>query len=429
MSTNARLRVVAPTKIELESSDCSKKSPVKLAGSFTTFLLTGGVYAASQWATLVVVARIGGPENLGEYTVALAVCAPIIVFTRLNMQTVQATDSRDEYEFCDYALARIILTLGGLALITGYGIFSGHALEAVLVLSGVALFKSIESIGDLVQGLLRKNEQIGAIATATHIRSITLLIGVAIGIYALDSFPAGIMLVALAWWLVFVSYERGQVRKLNVSWHSTNWRRSADLIRKCFPSGLGMLLGSLTVNIPVYVIEHFRGVAQAGYYSAAAFFMALGGLVATALGQAAMARLSVEFSNNRERYRATLRTILLVSCVLGGSVIVLAKLIGGNILAILYGADYATHEAVLLWIAVATALSFPATLLGLSLTISRRFNTGLLVHIVSLAVVSILAAIFVPSHGLLGGAWALAGGTGIRVLLSGLLVSLELRTK
>jgi O-antigen/teichoic acid export membrane protein len=82
-----------------------------------------------------------------------------------------------------------------------------------------------------------------------------------------------------------------------------------------------------------------------------------------------------------------------------------------------------------LWITVAAAFSFPATLFGLSLTISRRFNAGLLVHIVSLAVVSILAAIFVPSHGLVGGAWALAGGTGARVLLSGAVVFLELRVR
>lgn len=429
MRTDTRLRVAIPSRSEQELSNQPKKSALKLGGSFTTFLLTGGIYATSQWATLIVIARMGGPENLGEYTVAMAVCAPIIVFTRLNMQTVQATDSRDEYDFGDYALARIVLTLGGLALIAGYGIFSGHSYGAALVLVGVALFKSIESLGDIVQGLLRKHERIGAIAAATHMRSITLLIGVVIGIYALDSFPAGIMLVALAWWLVFVSYERRQVRKLNVSWRSSNWRRSADLIRKCFPSGLGMLLGSLTVNIPVYVIEHFKGVAQAGFYSAAAFFMALGGLVAAAIGQAVMSRLSVEFNSDKQTYKTTLKTMLLISCALGGSAILLAWLIGRDTLAFLYGSDYAAHEAVLLWITVAAALSFPATLFGLSLTISRRFGTGLLVHIISLAAVSIMAAVFVPSYGLVGGAWALAGGTGVRVLLSGIAVSVELKTR
>jgi O-antigen/teichoic acid export membrane protein len=429
MSTNASIRVVAPTKFEPESSDDSRKSTVKLARSFTTFLSTGGVYAASQWATLVVVARMGGPENLGEYTVALAVCAPIIVFSRLNMQTVQATDSRDEYEFGDYALARVILTLGGLALIAGYSIFSGHPYGAAFVLIGVALFKSIESLGDIVQGLLRKHERIRAMATATHLRSTTLLLGITIGLYALDSFPAGIMLVVLAWWLVFVSYEREQVRKLTVSWRSSSWRRSVDLARKCFPSGLGMLLGSLTVNVPVYVIEHFRGVAQAGYYSAAAFFMPLGGLIAAAIAQSVMARLSVEYNSSRERYRTTLGKILLVSCALGGSAIVLASLIGRDILALLYGADYAAHEAVLLWITVAAALSFPAALFGLGVTIARRFTAGLMVNLVSLAVVSILATILVPSHGLVGGAWALAGATGVRVLLSGAVVAFGLKTR
>jgi O-antigen/teichoic acid export membrane protein len=402
---------------------------VKLAENFNTFLLVNGVYAASQWATLVVVSRMGGPENLGEYTVALAVCGPIIMFTRLNMRTVQATDASGEYDFGDYATARVILTLGGLALILGYSIFSYHPLGAAFVLLGVALFKSIESLGDVVHGLLQKHERIGEISIATLIRSITLLFGITIGMYALDSLSAGILLVALAWLFVFVPYEWMQVGKLKVSWRSTSWRRSADLVKKCFPTGLVMMLGSFTTNIPIYVIEHFRGVAQAGYYSAAAYFMALGGLVATALAQSAMARLSVEFISSRESYRAKLRTLLLVSCALGGLAILLAALIGRDILALLYGADYAAHEAVLFWIMIATALSFPASLLGLSLTISRRFNVELLLHVISVAVVSILAAVFVPSHGLVGGAWALAGGTGVRALLSGTVVFLELRTK
>lgn len=429
MATGLRLKDLPPETTEPESSDHSKSVSVKVAGSFNTFLSTAVVYAASQWATLVLISRMGGPETLGEYTVALAVCSPIIIFARLNMRTVQATDSRDEYAFGDYALARIILTIGGLALIAGYCLFSGHPLGAVLVLLGVALFKSVESLGDIVQGLLQRHERIRPIATATHMRSLTLIVGVMVGLYALDSLSSGIWLVALAWILVFMFYERGQVRKLNISWRSTSWQRSAGLIRKCFPTGLVMLLGSLSVNIPVYVIEHSRGIAQAGYYSAAASFMALGGLVASALSQSVMARLSVEFNNDKKSYKTTLRTMLLISCALGGSAIVLAWLIGKDILALLFGAGYVAHETVLLWIAVSAALSFPATLFGLSLTISRRFNTELLLHLVSVAVVGILAAVFVPSHGLVGGAWALAGGTGVRVLLSGAVVFFELKAR
>lgn len=429
MATNLNVKDPSLTTTELESSNRPVKSTVKLAGRFNTFFLSAGNYAACQWATMMAVSRMGGPESLGEYTVALAVCSPIIIFARLNMRTVQATDSRNEYAFGDYALARIILTIGGLALIAGYCLFSGHPLGAVLVLLGVALFKSIESLGDLVQGLLQKHERIRPIATATHMRSFTLIVGVMIGLYALDSLSSGIFLVALAWLLVFVSYELGQVRKLNISWRSNNWQRSTGLIRKCFPTGLVMLLGSLSVNIPVYVIEQSRGMAQAGYYSAAASFMALGGLVASALSQSVMARLSVEFNNDKKRYKTTLRTMLLISSALGGSAIVLAWLIGKDILALLFGASYAAHETVLLWIAVSTALSFPATLFGLSLTISRRFNTELLLHLVSAAVVGILAAVFVPSHGLVGGAWALAGGTAVRVLLSGAVVFFELKAR
>jgi O-antigen/teichoic acid export membrane protein len=190
-----------------------------------------------------------------------------------------------------------------------------------------------------------------------------------------------------------------------------------------------MLLGSLAANIPVYVIEHLKGVAQAGYYSAACTFMGVGALIAAALGQSVMSQLSHEFVRDRQRYRATLRKMLLLSSAMGGAAVIVARMIGRDTLALLYGADYASYEAVLLWITIAAAFSFPASLFGLSLTISRRFNAGLMVHIISIASVSILAGVFVPSHGLVGGAWALAGGTAIRVVLSGALVYLDLKSR
>lgn len=386
------------------------------------------MYAASQWATLVVISRMGGTENLGRYAAALAICGPVMMFARLNMRTVQATDADSEYSFGDYALARVMLTLGGFALIAGYSIFNHSSLSAAFVLLGVALFKSIESLGDIVQGLLQRHGRITEIAHVATARSTTLILGILIGIYALNSFSAGVLLVAFAWGLIFAFYEWGKVGKDNFSWRNTGLRRSGDLIRKCFPTGLVMMLGSFTINVPVYVIEYFRGVAEVGYYSAAAYFMALGGLVSTALAQSAMAQLSVEFTKNREIYRSTLKTLLLVACVLGGLAILLTSLIGRDILALLYGTDYAVHEAVLFWIVVATALSFPASLFGLSLTISRSFNKELLLHVITLAIVILLAALFVPAHGLVGGAWALAGGTAVRVLLSGVIVSRELRT-
>lgn len=400
---------------------------MKLPTSFKTFLLIGGMYAASQWATLIVISRMGGTENLGRYSLALAICGPVTMFARLNMRTVQATDANNEYSFGDYALARAILTFGGFAIIAGYSIFNYSSLSTRFVLLGVALFKSIESLGDIVQGLLQKKERIIEIAGIATARSTTLIFGVLIGVYTLESFATGVLLVALAWGLIFAFYEWGKVGKDSFSWHNTGWRRSGDLIRKCFPTGLVMMLGSFTINAPVYVIEYFRGVAEVGYYSAAAYFMALGGLVSAALTQSAMAQLSVEFSNSREIYRSTLKTLLLVACALGGLAILLTSLIGRDILELFYGSDYAAHESVLFWIVVATALSFPATLLGLSLTISRSFNKELLLHVITLAIVILLAVLFVPTHGLVGGAWALAGGTAVRLMLSTVIVSLELR--
>ena len=66
------------------------------------------VYAGCQWGMLVVLAKLGSPARVGEFALALAVTAPILMFTNLALRAVQATDSRQEYTFGDYLGLRLL---------------------------------------------------------------------------------------------------------------------------------------------------------------------------------------------------------------------------------------------------------------------------------------------------------------------------------
>jgi len=60
------------------------------------------IYATCQWGILVVLAKLGTPQMVGEFALALAVTAPILIGAGLSLRSVQATDALREYKFRDY---------------------------------------------------------------------------------------------------------------------------------------------------------------------------------------------------------------------------------------------------------------------------------------------------------------------------------------
>src|SRR5258708_26838048 len=85
------------------------------------------VYAACQWGMVVVLAKLGTPQLVGEFALALAITAPIVIGAGVSLRSVQATDAASEYPFGDYLLARLLTTAAargdivGIVCVSGYG--------------------------------------------------------------------------------------------------------------------------------------------------------------------------------------------------------------------------------------------------------------------------------------------------------------------
>ena len=84
------------------------------------------VYAGCQWGMLVVLAKLGTPQIVGEFALALAITAPIVLGAGLSVRSVQATDAASEYPFGDYLLVRLLTTAAAGAVIVGIVCLSSY---------------------------------------------------------------------------------------------------------------------------------------------------------------------------------------------------------------------------------------------------------------------------------------------------------------
>src|SRR6185437_12263412 len=128
------------------------------------------IYAACQWGMLSILAKAGSATIVGQFALGLAIAAPVFMFTNLQLRGVQATDARSEFEFCDYFTLRMLASTLGLLTVATIALSLHYDLTTRLVVMLVAAAKFVESLSDVVAGLLQKFEKLDQVAMSLMIR-------------------------------------------------------------------------------------------------------------------------------------------------------------------------------------------------------------------------------------------------------------------
>src|SRR5206468_3430250 len=128
------------------------------------------LYAGCQWGMLSVLAKLGSASIVGQFTLGLAVSAPIFMFTNLQLRAVQASDVNIEHGFADYFTLRLIATTLGLVALAGIVLTMDVPAIVKMVILLVSLSKAFECMSDVTAGLLQREEQLRRVAISLMIR-------------------------------------------------------------------------------------------------------------------------------------------------------------------------------------------------------------------------------------------------------------------
>jgi len=395
---------------ELVPASVEASAPLTLRRNFRWVFVGNVVYAGSQWGMLTVLAKLGSPEMVGKYALGLAVTAPVIVFSNLQLRGIQATDARRDYSFSDYVSLRIYATLLAFAVIAALASLGSYSLDTRAVIVLVGLSKAFESISDVFYGLLQQHERMDRIAISMMIKgplSLAVLAGV---VYSTRSLVAGAAALAAVWLCLMLTYDLRSCHVLHrgrIIIHA-NMAVLVKLALLALPLGIVMLLISLNTNIPRYLIEHYLGERDLGFFAAIAYIMVSGGTVVSALGQSAVPRLAKYYAaGDREAFVRLLCRLLLTGLLIGATGFAVVLVAGRSVLSALYTPDYARHATVFTMVAIASCVIYIASFLGYGMTAARYFK--LQVPLMAMVAVSTATSgyLLIPRYGLMGAAMSL----------------------
>src|SRR6476469_10408035 len=417
--------------------------PLTLRRNFSWTFTGNLVYAASQWGMLVLLAKLGSPEMVGQFTLGLAVTAPVIMFTNLQLRGIQATDAKGEYVFSDYLGLRLIGTGLALLIIAGITLKAGYRWETSLVILAIALAKAFESISDVFYGLIQQHERMDRIAIALMIKGPLSLLLLGIGVSLTGSVVGGAIGLAVAWGLVLFGWDLRNGRLILKN--SSHGREGADLLVAdaepansqnplyprwdgkilgklvwlALPLGLVMMLISLNTNIPRYFLERYLGERELGIFSAISYLMVAGNMVVSALAQSASPRLAKYYAaGNSTAFRTLLLKLVGVGLMLGAGGVFVAVVAGKPILTLLYKPEYAERADLFAWLMVAAGMGYISSFLGYGMTAARYFRVQMPLFVLVTGSSAIACFWVIPTQGVRGAAIALIVGAIVQAVFT-----------
>jgi O-antigen/teichoic acid export membrane protein len=391
-----------------------------------TWVLAGNVfYSACQWMIVVVLAKLGTPQKLGEYAWGLALSAPIVLFANFQLRSLLASDLVDRFRLGQYLVFRMIsiaAALGVVAVLAEWG--SSGEKAAVVILVGAA--QAVELVSETFYGLMQRQERMDRISRSLIYRGALSLAAMWITMYytrsivwALVALFVGRLLILLIWDATFepVKSELQILPGVNTDW-------MLALFRTALPLGVISMLVSLNANITRYFVEAHRGSAELGMYSAVASLLSAGTLVVSAYGQSLFVPVAKAcVSGDRAEFRKYAWLAVILGAILGACAIVISVLFGRTILTHLFRPEYARYADILVRLMIAGTFAFIASGLGFVMTAARSLRPQVPLLIVTGAATVVSSAFLIPRYGLMGAADASLLAAVVQLIGTGVILS------
>jgi O-antigen/teichoic acid export membrane protein len=397
-----------------------RKAP-SIRRNFCWMFVANVVYAICQWGVLICLAKIGSPEKVGEFGLGLAITTPVMLFTGLQLRTVQATDARRDYPLSQYVALTILSTLLGMIVIIILVITGKYNRDTALIIVAVGMGKGFTNIGEAIYGMFQRIEKMDYVARGMMIQGIISVAAMGIVLLASRSAIWGAVSWAVAAGITLFAYivptacllshdKRGMLTNEN-SKQVSKWRHGT-LLRlgwEALPLGIVTLLSSLEINLPRYFVAAQRGTSELGIFIALAYVTVGETMIGGSLSQAASPRLANYYvTGEKEAFRHLILRLALLGALIAVIGIISVVVAGRILVTLLYSSEYADHSAILVWLTIGSSFTLVAMLLGSGIAAARRYTTQAVLFMSLVGITALCAALLVPHYGMMGGAMTVA---------------------
>ena len=361
---------------------------------------------------LAIIARSLGKEAVGGYATAIGVALYFFMLADLgvNPRLIREASALPSSAAAEYGrslatkVALIPLNALCLGLLVPFLPYPDWVVELLVVF---AIGSVVQSFCQLNESLLRSREKMHWEAISSLIQGVIFVGGSA---YALLN----------EWSMVWVGWSRlagvavgffGTLpvvaREIPILWRSLP---SLSLLRSAFPYAATSLTAVAFGQIDIVIMSLMASQELVGEYASVSRLLVAGGAFAiTGANTLLPGAARVFASGQRESFRYLMASTANLGALIGASITVGLALVGGPILTLIYGEEFANLETAFALGSAYVLLKTLTAIFGMGLTAAERQAARAKAVGVGLVATVILVALLVPPFGVLGAVGALVG--------------------
>lgn len=335
----------------------------------------------AQWGIFWLLGRADGAEAAGMFAIMLSMSTPVFALTNLGLRNSYIT-TRSGRSFRGYLGLRMVGN--GVGVLVAAAIADGAGVSPWFI-AVVLAQKVADGFSDLLYARLQRSRRLtifGLLMTLNGVATLSLAVAFAmIGLGAEMILAATALgsVVALAVGAVLTWRAEGPSPR-SAGTVGGGWRELLAIAKESWPIGAWEVLGSVVLNVPVWVVSISGTAAEVGRYAGAAYILTAAWLVGAALSASAVGEYRALLVDggvavlSRRVVRET--TVVTVASLAVAGLIVA---VGGGVLQGVYGADFHISYVELAMIGAAAALSPGAYMLNAGLLVLNRYRRQMLV--------------------------------------------------
>lgn len=375
-------------------------------------------YYGCQWLTTLLVVRLSGFEDAGNYSLALTFTAAFGILALFNTRQYQVSDVIGEYTDQTYIRSRIVAIILAF-FICFFGLLcNDYTLYQNAVILLYMLYKCAEAYIDVFHGIDQKNGRMDYICYSYMARGVFMFAGFCGVLYLTKNLVYAVGTMPLVTILTAVFYDRrmaGRFMKPESVKDAQAWKH---LMIAMIPLVVVAVTNNLSISLPKYFLERYADATELGYYSSVATPSMIVQVGANTIFVPLITPLADKLKeNDRKGFTDILKKVAVVFLVLSVCAVIVSALLGEWFLVLVFKEEIRPYTYLFVPIILSTLMISINACLFPVCTVLREIKGQLAVGICGLISSLIASVICVKLYGMNGVVIALLITLGIQIII------------
>ena len=361
-------------------------------------------YLGCQWLISVLAVRLGSYETGGMFSLAVQLTNFFYVIATFSMRVFQASDTQGRFSASRYVSTRMMTSTLAFVLccLFSFGSVQYAAVQqwSIILYMG---FKLSEALVDALAAEQQKAWRMDYCGISFFLRGIASLAAFAMGMSLWHSLPIALFMMTVCTMPIVILYDGSIVRRMTGLKLRLSIKECTPLLKDAWPMMFNGAMMTLLAAIPRYFLEMYAGAETLGIYASIATPAVVIQAGCSFIYSPLVAPLSEQYARgDTAGFRKTLIRALCGVFLVALAAVLGAAMLGRWGLRLLFGESILPYAGLLIPALLAALCSALVYFFEVPLTIMRRLQGMMMIHLCAVILSAALSMVLIPSMGMNG---------------------------